>query len=75
MFTWEVTTFSSDFMTLKLNYEFLDQISNDLEGKDKVTIKVIDEVFFLSESSRLPILKDTQLESDLPRQLHPSLAG
>ena len=48
---WETVSFSKRGMTLQIQFDYPFSISEELDGKDRLVIEVINPVFFLSETT------------------------
>ena len=67
-FEWQVKDFGTRKMTVFVEFEYPERISDDYQGKDILSVKVIDPTKFLSADSLLTIEKETTNEKDLSVQ-------
>ena len=67
-FEWQVKDFGTRKMTIFVEFEYPERISDDYQGKDILSVKVIDPTKFLSADSLLTVEKETTTERDLPVQ-------
>ena len=61
---WEILSFGGTMMTLKVEFQYPSSISDDVEGKDLIVIKVINPIFFYSETSFTTVKNETTIFVD-----------
>ena len=65
---WNIESFSSTRMTIQVNFKEPQYISDDIEGKDQILVKIINPTLFFSAETLSTVKNETQVESELPRQ-------
>ena len=62
---WTISNFGTRKMTILIEFEFPWSISDDVEGKDILVVKVINPIKFFSKESLATINNSTILEAEL----------
>lgn len=64
---WSVESFAAKTMTIRLTFEYPLRISDEIEGKDTLQIKVLNPTQFLSDQSFTTVKNETLLSYKLPQ--------
>ena len=71
-FTWETFSLGKTELLLQLNFDYPSYVSDEVNNRDELQVKLIDPLFFISESRFVPFSNKDVLLHKIPHQLEPS---
>ena len=66
-FEWKIKSFGTKEMIISINFAYPERISDDIEGKDILEVRIINPTNFFSEDSLNTIKNETFSEIELPK--------